>query len=153
LLLADVYENFRKMCKNYYDLDCCYYISTPELARNALLKMTDIELDLNWDIDQHLFIEEGLRGGKSIIAHRKGEVNDKYLKQYDESKQSKYIMSLDANNLYGWAMSPSLPYSGLELVDDIKDFDIKNVKDDSDVGHILEVNIEYPEELHDLQND
>ena len=67
--------------------------------------MTRINLDLITDIDMQLFIEKGMRGGISYIAHRHAEVNNQYMKNYDPHKESSYIMYLDANNLYGWAMS------------------------------------------------
>ena len=79
LLLADVFENFRKMCLKYYGLDPAHYISAPGLAWDACLKMTKIELELITDIDQYLFVEKGLRGGMSVITHRKGEANNKYM--------------------------------------------------------------------------
>ncbi len=104
LLLSDVFENFRKMCKDSYGLDCCHYLSSPGLSWDALLKMTRIKLELISDIDMYLFIEKGLKGGISVITHRKSEANNKYLKEYDKYKESKYISLLDANNLYGWAM-------------------------------------------------
>src|SRR5271165_1699195 len=152
LLLADVFENFRKMCLKYYRLDPAHYISAPGLARDACLKMTKIELELISDIDQYLFVEMGLRGGMSVITHRKGEANNKYMQKYDEGKPSKYIAYLDANNLYGWAMSQYMPYGGFKWINP-KDFKLENVRDNSEKAHMLEVDIEYPKELHDLHND
>ena len=70
-----------------------------------MLKMTKINLDLISDIDMQLFVEKGLRGGISYIAHRHGKANNKYMKDYNENKESSYLMYLDANNLYGWAVS------------------------------------------------
>ena len=105
------------------------------------------------DIDLHLFIEKGLRGGISVITNRKGEGNNKYMKNYDACKPTKYVTYLDANNLYGWAMSESMPYGGFKWMLNPEDFKIDDVKDDSEKGHILEVDIEYPKELHDFHND
>ena len=76
-----------------------------------MLKMTEIELELLSGIDMHLFIEKGMRGGISYIAKRHSKANNKYMKCYEQYKESKYITYLDANNLYGWAMSQYLPYS------------------------------------------
>ena len=109
LLLADVFENFRKTCLQYYKLDPCHYFTSPGLSWDAMLKMTDIKLELMVDIDMFQFIAKGMRGGISYIANRYGKANNKYMKNYDEKAPSKYIMYLDANNLYGWAMSQFLP--------------------------------------------
>ena len=112
LLLADVFENFRKTCLQYYKLDPCHYFTSPGLSWDAMLKMTGIKLELITDVDMFHFIEKGLRGGISYIAHRHGKANNKYMSGYNPEKLSKYIMYLDANNLYGWAMSQRLPTGG-----------------------------------------
>ena len=109
LLLADVFENFRSTCLQYYKLDPCHYVTSPGLSWDAMLKMTDIKLELMTDIDMFQFVEKGTRGGISYIANRYGEANNKYMKEYNKEKPSKYIMYLDANNLYGYAMSQYLP--------------------------------------------
>ena len=114
LLLADVFEKFIKRCLHYYGLDPCHYFSSPGLNWDAMLKMTRIDLDLISGIDMHLFIEKGMRGGISYIAKRHSKANNKYIDCYDSSKVSKWITYLDANDLYGWAMSQYLPYSGLK---------------------------------------
>ena len=112
LLLEDVFENFQKTCVQYYKLDPCHYFTSPELSWDAMIKMTDIKLELMTDVDMFQFIEKGMRGGISYIANRYGKANNKYMKTYDEKAPSKYIMYLDANNLYGWAMSQYLPTGG-----------------------------------------
>ena len=148
LLLTDVFENFRKTCLTYYKLDPLHYITSPGLAWDAMLKMTGINLELITDIDMQLFIEKGLRGGISYIAHRHATANNKYIKNYDPDELSSYIMYLDANNLYGWAMSQPLPYRNFKWID-ASDVIPKR----KGIGHIYEVDLEYPEELHDLHND
>ena len=155
LLLADVFENFRKTCLKYYKLDPCHYFTSPGLSWDAMLKMTNIKLELMTDIDMFQFIEKGLRGGISYIANRYGKANNKYMKEYDEKAPSKYIMYLDANNLYGWAMSQYLPTGGFRWMTEkqINKINLTKYKEDSDKGIILEVDLEYPEELHDLHND
>ena len=155
LLLADVFENFRKTCLEYYKLDPCHYFTSPGLSWDAMLKMTNIKLELMTDIDMFQFIERGLRGGISYIANRYGKANNKYMKEYDEKAPSKYIMYLDGNNLYGWAMSQYLPTGGFKWMarKHIDKIDLDKYKEDSNKGIILEVNLEYSKELHDLHND
>ena len=152
LLLADVFENFRKTCLEYYKLDPCHYFTSPGLSWDAMLRMTNIKLELMTDVDMFLFIEKGLRGGISYIANRYGKANNKYMKEYDEKVPSKYIMYLDANNLYGWAMSKYLPTGGFKWLK-IEGLNLNQYTEDSEKGLILEVDLEYPKELHDLHND
>ena len=109
LLLADVFENFRKTCLQYYKLDPCHYFTSPGLSWDAMLKMTGIKRELMTDVDMLQFIEKGLRGFISYIANRQGEANNMYVSGYNPEKPNTYVMYLDANNLYGWAMSQCLP--------------------------------------------
>ena len=158
LLLADVFENFRRTCLSYYGLDPCHYFSAPGLSWDALLKMTSVNLDLFSNIDMQLFIEKGMRGGISTITHRYAKANNKYMKDYDPEVESSYLMYLDANNLYGWAMSQSLPVGYFKWIDpaeyeDPEDFILENYTVDTRKGVILEVDLEYPHDLHDLHND
>ena len=155
LLLVDVFENFRKTCLEYYKLDPCHYFTSPGLSWDAMLKMTDIKLELMTDIDMFQFIEKGLRGGISYIANRHGKANNKYMKEYDDKAPSKYIMYLDANNLYGWAMSQYLPTGGFKWLkqNKIDNLDLGKYNEQSKKGLILEVDLEYPNELHDIHND
>ena len=101
-------------------------------------------------------VEEGIRGGICHSIHRHAKANNKYMKNYDENKESSYIQYLDANNLYGWAMSQKLPVNGFKLINDVTDIDeefITNYKEDNDKGYILEVDVKYPRKLHDLHSD
>ena len=104
------------------------------------------------DIDMFQFIEKGMRGGVSYIANRYGNANNKYMKEYDEKAPSKYIMYLDADNLYGWAMSQYLPTSNFKWMTDkeISKINLGKHKADGKKGLILEVDLEYPRELHDM---
>ena len=152
LLLTDVFENFRKACQQYYELDPAHYFTTPGLSWDAMLKMTKTKLELMSDVDMFLFIEKGMRGGISYITNRYGKANNKYMKNYNPEEASKYIMYLDANNLYGWAMSQYLPTGGFKWLTE-KEVDLSKFDDESEKGLILEVDLEYPEELHNLHND
>ena len=97
-----------------------------------------------------LMIEEGIRGGTCQSVRRYAKANNKYLKNYDKSIESSYLMYLDASNLYGWAMSQKLPINGFKWVNDLSIFNeafIKNVNENSDEGYFLEVDVEYPKKL------
>ena len=156
LLLADVFENFRDICLKEYELDPAHYYTAPGLAWDACLKMTNIKLELLSDIDMLLMFEKGIRGGISIISNRYGEANNKYMKDFDKEKPSKYLMYLDANNLYGCAMSMNLPTHGFKWLTNKEMENIYNnqvVQVWEKTPCILEVDLEYPEELHDLHND
>ena len=156
LLLADVFENFRDICLKNYGLDPVYYYTAPGLAWDAMLKMTKINLELLSDVDKLLMIEKGIRGGISIISNRYGKANNKYMKDYNKKEASKYLMYVDANNLYGWAMSQKLPVHSFKWM---TNKEIENIFNNQIVQIwektpcILEVDLEYPEELHDLHND
>ena len=148
LLLADVFENFRNVCMENYKLDPAHYFTAPGLALDACLKITDVELELLSDINMLLMIEKGIRGGISMISNRYAKANNKYMSEsFNEKDPSKYIMYLDANNLYGWAMSKPLPTHGFKWmnVDELETWELHSC--------ILEVDLEYPENLHDSHND
>ena len=105
------------------------------------------------DIDIYLFIEKILTGGISYIAKRYAKANKKYMKNYDPKKLSKYILYLDMNNLYCWAMSSYLPYGGFKWLKNVDGFDVNSISKKSPTGYILEDDLEYPDELHVLHND
>ena len=97
-----------------------------------------------------LMIEKGIRGGMCQSVHRYAKANNKYLKNYDKNIESSYLMHLDANNLYGWAMSQKLPTYGFKWVTDVSRFNerfIKTYNENSNIGCFLEVDVEYPKEL------
>ena len=150
LLLADVFENFRDVCMRNYNLDPAWYYTAPGLAWDAALKINDVKLELLSDPNMLLMIEEGIRGGISIISTRYGAANNSYMgEKFDASKPTKYITYLDANNLYGWAMSEPLPTHGFRWMDD-QELKPKVWKS---IPCILEVDLEYPHHLHNLHND
>ena len=153
LLLADAFEKFIDTYLKYYELDPCHYFNAPGLSWGAMLKMTGVKLEKISDIDQYLFIEKGLRGGIFCIAKRYAKANNKYMCDYDSSKQSTFITYLNKNNLYGWAMSEYLPYGEFEWLKNLDSFDVLSVDKKGDVGYILEVDLKYPNELHELHND
>ena len=147
LLLADVFENFRNICLKNYELDPAHYYTAPGLAWDAALKVTDVSLELLSDIDMLLKVEKGIRGGVSMVSNRYGKANNKYMgDKFDSNEPSKYIQYLDANNLYGWAMSKALPTHGFKWMNE------NELSVWEKTPCILEVDLEYPKELHDLHN-
>ena len=145
LLLADIFQTI------YYGINPCHYFSSPCLFWYATLKMTGIELERISDFNIYLFIEKGMRGGISYIAKRYSKVNNKYMIDYDGSEESKFTVYLDANNLYGLGISQCLPYGRFKWLSQkkIDKFDISSIAENSSDGYILEVHLEYPDELHD----
>ena len=156
LLLADIFENFRNKCIKVYELDPAHFLSLPGLAWQACLKKANIKLELLTDYDMLLMVEEGIRGGICHSIHRYARANNKYMKNYDKNKESSYIQYLDANNLYGWAMSQKLPVNSFKWVNDVSEINeefIKNYDENNDKGYIHEVDVKYPKKLHDLHID
>ena len=153
LLLAD-------MCLKEYELDPAHFVSLPGLAWQACLKKTNIELELLTDYDMLLMVEKGIRGRIRHSLQRYAKANNKYMKNYDNNEESSYIQDLDANNLYGWAMSKKLPTSGFKWINNnetakhvINEDFIKNYNENNDKGYILEVDVKYPKRLHELDSD
>ena len=128
LLLADVFENFRNTCIKVYELDPANFLSIPGLAWQACLKKTNVKLELLTDYDMLLMVEEEIRGGICHTIHRHAKANNKYMKNYDKNKESSYIQYLDANNLYGWAMSQKLPVNGFKWINDVTKIDQEFIK-------------------------
>ena len=116
LLLEDVFENFRNMSLEIYGLDPAYFVSALRLAWQACLKKAEVKLELLTDYDMLLMTEKGIRGGICQAVHRFAKTNNKYMRNYDKSIESSYIEYLDANNLYGWAMSQKLPVNDFKWV-------------------------------------
>ena len=161
LLLADVFENFRKTCMKHYNLDPAHYYTSPGLAWDACLKETKQELQLLDDYDMLMMFERGIRGGISHISKRYAEANNKYMKSFDTQKTSTYIQYLDANNLYGWAMSQNLPTHGFKWMRNLtkdKVYDIlekinHSMSNRGKIGYIFEVDLAYPKKLWETHND
>ena len=154
--LADTFEQFRTVCLKEYKLDPAYFCTTPGLAIEACLKLTHVKLELLTDIDMVLMCEKGIRGGLSQAIQRYATANNKYMPNYNLKQMSSYLMYVDANNLYGWAISKKLPIDSFKWNDNLEIFTsefIKNYNEDSDAGYLLEVDIEYPKKWHEKHRD
>ena len=154
LLLADVFENFRKMCLK--TLDPAKFLSAPGLARQAALKKTDVKLESLTDIDKLLMVEKEIRGVVCHAIHRYAKADHIYMKDYTKNKESLYLKYWDVNNLYGWAMSQKLPVNNFEWIEYTYQFNedfIQKYNEESDEGYFLAVDVQYPEKVHELHND
>lgn len=155
LILCDIFEKFRITSLRYYKLDPAYYITLPSLSWDAMLFHTNVKLELISDIDIYHMLERGIRGGLAQCSVRHAEASNKYLPNYDKSKQSSFLVYLDCNNLYGYAMTKKYPISEFRFLTtrEIKYFNVMNITDDNDYGYILEVDLLYPDHLHKSHED
>src|SRR5271156_6848184 len=160
LILADCFEKFRSISlQKPYELDPCYYISTPGLSWDCGLKYTKIELELLTDYDMILFLEKARRGGLSgVMGTRHVKANNKYLRNYDKNKESSFLAYFDANNLYGISMSQAIAYGGFQwwsqwqisnYNNNIQEAtnEIMNIPDDYDYGYYFQVDLNYPDNI------
>ena len=104
-----------EICLNEYGLDPANFLTAAGSVWQACLKESKVELELLTDVDMLLMVEKGTRGGICQAIHRYAKANNKYMKNYDKNNESSYIEYLDANNLYGWAMSQKLPINGFRV--------------------------------------
>ena len=128
----------------------------PGLSWQACLKKGEVELELITDPDMLLMVEKGIRGRICHAILRYAKANNKYMKDYNKDKEESFLEYLDANNLYGGAMSEPLNVDGFAFMQDLSKIDedfIKNYDKDSDKGYKLHVDVEYPKMLHDLHSD
>lgn len=156
LILADVFESFRKVCKQHYSLDPAHYTTAPGLSYDAMLKMTGVELELITDIDQLTFIEKGIRGGVTQVSNRYAKANNEFMHNYDSSLPSSYLIYLDINSMYCLGMSKPLPKSDFEFIKNEEINSLPNILDldeNSEVGYIYEVDLVYPKTLFETHKD
>ena len=153
ILLANVFEEFRKVCLKNYGLDPAHFYTAPGLAWKACLKKTRIGLELLLDPDMILMFERGIRGGINQSVNTWAKANNPYMgSEFDPDEKINYLQYLDANNLYGWAMSQPLPTGGFRWVD-IKPDKISKLAKRKSKGSLMEVDVHYSKELHDSHND
>ena len=149
LLLADAFEKFRnnKFIKKSWIMSKSF-LSALALSWNAMLNITKVEHELISGADMYLFFEKGMTGG---ISKKYSKGNDKYLKSYNPKQEAKHIIYLDANNLYGYAISKFLPTSGFKWIDP-KEFTLNKYTSSSTKGFVLKVDLKCPKELCKLHN-
>ncbi|GFR66066.1 protein NYNRIN [Elysia marginata] len=153
LLLADVFENFRKTCQKQYKLDPAHYYTSPGLSWDALLKKTEssnCSPTMTNTSSARRACEEVSRWYRSATPGQTIQPS----RGYNPQKPNTSILYLDANNLYGWAMSQHLPTGGFRWVDDCNQLAsaIADHPPDAAKGYIVEVDLDYPRELHGTHN-
>ena len=120
------------------------------------VKNTKVRLDRLTDIDMLLMVKKGIRKRICHAVYRYEKANNKYIKDYDKTKELSYLTYWGVNIFYGWAMSQKLSVNGFKLVKNTYQFNedfIKGCNKERDEGYLLEVDVQYPEKLHDLYND
>ena len=153
ILLANVFQAFRKVCLKNYGLNPAHFYTAPGLAWKACLKKTRIRLELLLDPDILLMFERRIRGGITQSIHRWAKANNSYMgSEFKPNEKTNYLQYLNANNLYGCAMSQPLPTGKFKWVE-VKPNKIRKLIKCKDKGYLLEVNVKYPKELHDSHND
>ena len=153
VLLANVYEAFRDTCLRHYKLDPAHFYTSPGLAWRACLKHTGTKLEILTDPDMLLMFEQGIRGGITQAFLKYASANNKYMGDgFDPKSESSYLQYLDANNLYGWAMSQPLPSGEFKWVD-VNPSEISELATRTDQGYPHEVDVSYPKDLHSPHND
>lgn len=147
-LLVDAFEEFRRFTIKNYTVDPAHFYTFPGYSWEIMLKLTRVKLELLTDVDQYMFIESGIRGGFSGVSLKYAESNNIFMKNYNPSIPSSYLIQVDVNNLYGSILTSDLPISEFTWVS------INNLEElDPLYGYILEVDIDYPSSLHDEHAD
>ena len=156
LLLADFFERFRRICLEFYSIDTIHYYTTPGLAWDAALRMSRVGLQLITDNGMYNFIENSILGGISMISSLHAQANNpSFPDTYDANLPRQDLNYLDANNLYGWALSQFLPTHGFRLLqqEEISALRLPDLSDDDEDGYILDVDRQYPTSLHNQHDD
>ena len=153
VLLGNAYEAFRDTCLKHYKLDPAHFYTSPRLAWKACLKCTGIRLELLTYPDMLLMFEQEIRDGITQAVRKYTAANNKYMgDRFDSKSENSYLQYLDADNLYGWAMSQPLPTGGFKWVD-VNPNEISELATRTDKGYLLEVGVSYPKEFHNQHND
>ena len=155
LLLACVVEEFRSLCYKTYGLDSAHYFTCSHLSGDAFLKICRADIELLTDRSHLEMVENMIRGGvSSVFDKRLFKANNRYLDDHNTGEYDTYGVLLDANNLYGGVMEKlPLPLNSFETVQNINLSKILETSNDSEEGYILEVDLHYPDKLHDGHED
>ena len=148
LLLTDIVIHYKNTCLETYGLDPFWFITSPGLSWNAMLKSTKVELELIQDSTMFHFIKNAIRGGLSYIGVKYAKANNPDIQDYNPELPTSWINYVDFTNLYGHAMTQPLPTGEFKWV-----YTKKILDPDPNLGRIYCVDLEIPENLHDYLND
>ena len=158
-LLADIFEHYRKTCFKTDGLDPTHFFTSPGYSFTAALKQTNEEIELLQDPQMHELFERGIRGGMCFTNKHFIHANNPYMdNDFDPIKPTKWLLYIDENNLYGNALSQRLPHSNFQWIDQNTlqtwtSDTILQLDDDGEIGYLCEVDLEYPDSLHDYTSD
>jgi hypothetical protein len=157
--MVEIFQEVRKLCDSC-GLDLANYSSLAHFAWNYMLKFRsengEDPIPILEDEEKIEFIAKSIRGGLRDCSKRVAEANNIHVENYNGQDQQTFIVTLDLNNSYGWAMSQNLPWDNFRWVDEKQFADhyhVINLKENDETGYIFEVDLEYPEELHDEHSD
>jgi len=167
LLLCDIFQHFRDLCIKFYELDPVLSYSLPGVSWDAAMRKTGITLDLINTPEMHMVLERNVRGGVAKIVKRHAEANQPGLPNYNPTKPQSHLLYLDCGmyiffiylfvyltvNLYGYCMLQNLGHSEFKFLEDFSHIDFATVSDDSPIGYFLEVDLIYPQHLHEAHSD
>jgi hypothetical protein len=158
--LADVFEAFRRMSLTSDGLDPVHFITTPGMSFQAALKFCNLQLEMLQDPELYALFEEGIRCGMTFVNSHVATANHQSLPEsYDCSKPQSHLIPVDANNLYGNALSTKLPWCDFRIeveMNDVKQIErwiINEFDADGDRGYLFKVDLLYPFGLHDTTAD
>ena len=142
----DVFEDFKGNCLESYELDPLHYFTSAHFMFDAFLQKCNPSLDYFHDVDHYLFYKASLQRGLSIVTRRYSVANNKHVEGYDPMQVSKYLLYLDANNLYGWAMSQMLPCRGFEWMspNELHLEHIMSIPEEGPESCFVQITLEYP---------
>ncbi|XP_064637883.1 uncharacterized protein LOC135497181 [Lineus longissimus] len=152
LLLADCFEKFRDLSLGHFQMDTAKFLTLPHFAFHAMLKRTQVRLDVLHDLEMVQWVKRGVRGGVASIMLRHAEANIPEMgRNYRPEEPRQEIMALDCTNLYGHALSKNLPEKNYRWLskNEISKLNVTEIPDDARTGFILSVDLTYPAELHE----
>ena len=157
LQLADIFETFRTIALEQDGLDPAHYLTIPSFSWDSALKMTQCKINLLSDLDMHQFFDKGLRGGMTFVNTHYAKINSPIDPgTYNPSEPTTELLYVDANNLYGRALSMPLPLRDFKWLspEEISNLDIASLDLESgDKGYVFEVDLIYPNNVQDRTED